>query len=95
MNTVSPDEVRRLAGLARINLTESEVARIAGDLDNILSHVASLEAATTDTVIAEPVGPGSFRDDAAEDRIGVDTAKAAFPHSDDAFLKVPRVFKEQ
>jgi aspartyl-tRNA(Asn)/glutamyl-tRNA(Gln) amidotransferase subunit C len=89
MSRVSEEEASRLAGLARIELAPGEAARLAGDLEKILEHVAAIEAA--DEAPRAPVTEGSFRDDEAGDRIGVDVARAAFPEAEQGFLKVPRV----
>lgn len=91
MPRVPEEEVVRLASLARIRLAEGEAASLAADLESILEHVASLEAADTSGVTDQTVGAGSFRDDTATDRIGAATARDAFPDTDGAFLKVPRV----
>ena len=45
--TVTPDDVRHIAALARLALTPAEVARFTTQLDAILGHVAELEAADT------------------------------------------------
>ena len=92
MPNVSPDEVSRLAGLARIELAEGESERLAADVSGILEHVASLEAAETAPVTHAAADRNVFRADEAETRIGAETAREAFPEQDGAFLKVPRVF---
>ena len=38
---ITPDEVRELALLARLRLSDEEVARMTGDLDAILDYVDS------------------------------------------------------
>ena len=43
MSSFSVDEVARLAGLARIRLTEGEIERMAGELDVIASAVAKVD----------------------------------------------------
>ena len=42
MSTISREEVARLAGLARIDLTDAEVTRLAGELDVIVQAVATV-----------------------------------------------------
>lgn len=39
---ITPDDVQKLATLARFNLTDDEVARLTGDLDAILGYVEQL-----------------------------------------------------
>lgn len=89
MSRVSEEEVSRLAGLARIELADGEAARLAGDLENILKHVATIEAASEAPRPA--VGAGSFREDEPGDRPGESSARGAFPDAENGFLKVPRV----
>lgn len=91
MPNVTPDEVIRLAGLARIELA-GEAERLAIDLDNILNHVTALEAAEPAAALHAAADHNVFRDDASEVRIGEKTAKESFPDTNGAFLKVPRVF---
>lgn len=91
MPSVSPDEVARLASLARIELTPTETERLAADLGNILEHVTKLEAAESAPVTHAAPERGVFRDDASQVRIGED-AHNAFPDVDGKFMKVPRVF---
>ncbi len=92
MPNVSPDEVTRLAALARIELAAGEPERLAHDLGNILEHVASLEAADAAEVTHAAAERNVFRADASEVRIGENEAKEAFPEKEDSFMKVPRVF---
>jgi aspartyl-tRNA(Asn)/glutamyl-tRNA(Gln) amidotransferase subunit C len=40
---ISPDEVRHIAGLARLQLSEEELPEVAATLDTILSHVGQLQ----------------------------------------------------
>ncbi len=91
MPDVSPEEVSRLAGLARIRLEAVETERLAADLGNILGHVSRLEAAKQAPATHAAPERGVFREDGESARIGED-AKRAFPESEDGFLKVPRVF---
>jgi aspartyl-tRNA(Asn)/glutamyl-tRNA(Gln) amidotransferase subunit C len=41
---ITPDEVRRIAHLARLALTDAEVARLTRDLAQIISFFAQLES---------------------------------------------------
>lgn len=44
---ISPEEVRHIAGLARLRLSEEELPEVAATLDAILSHVGQLQEVTT------------------------------------------------
>lgn len=91
MPNVSPDEVIRLAALARIEITPEEAAHLATDLGNILEHVTRLEGASPAPMSYIAPERNVFREDAADPHIGMN-AKDQFPDSDGAFLRVPRVF---
>ena len=47
MARITPEEVRYIAGLARLSLSEDEVRHMARDMDQILDYVATLEALDT------------------------------------------------
>jgi aspartyl-tRNA(Asn)/glutamyl-tRNA(Gln) amidotransferase subunit C len=50
--TVNPDDIRKLAGLARLHLTEEQCQDYTGQINRILDHVKTLE-----TVDIEGVQP--------------------------------------
>ena len=47
---ITLDSVRHLAGLARIELTEAELASLTRDLDSLLHSVAKVSAVATDDI---------------------------------------------
>ena len=47
---ITEDEVRRVAELANLALSEPEIARMAKDLDGILSHIDKLNELNTANV---------------------------------------------
>ena len=64
--TISADDVRHIARLARLELTDQEVARFQDELSKILEYVAQLEAVEAGPV-AEPPSPDQpLRDDVVE-----------------------------
>ena len=50
--SLSNDEVRKIARLARLRLSEEEVAEVAGKLGSILAMVGQLQATDTAGVVA-------------------------------------------
>lgn len=94
---ISKEEVKHLAALSRIELTEEEETRFQRDLDNILAHFDELKEVNTEGV--EPLAGGSmlanqFRDDGdATNRVDNAAARSAFPEHASGFLKVPPVFE--
>lgn len=59
MTPVDEDEVRRIAGLARLELEEDEVARLADELGRILDHVEELRELEPDRPREPERPPGS------------------------------------
>ena len=55
---LSIDDVRHVAALARLGLSEARLATMAGELDTILAHMAALAEVDTDGV-QEAIGVGA------------------------------------
>lgn len=49
---ITPDEVRHIARLARLNLTEEEVARFTRELSEIVDYIAQLNKLDTAGVVS-------------------------------------------
>ncbi len=96
---ISKEEVKHLASLARIELTEAEETKLQHDLAAMFDHFEELKEINTDTV--EPMAGGSvltnqFRNDEdATNRVANSAALKAFPESASGLLKVPPVFSSE
>ena len=101
---VTGDDVRRVAELANVELTEVESVRMQRDLNAILDYVAQLNELDTSAVapmaqVSEVLGTGSQDTTAAlrEDRVvpSLDRQRvmAAAPETDGVFFKVPKVIE--
>ncbi|MCM8768106.1 MAG: Asp-tRNA(Asn)/Glu-tRNA(Gln) amidotransferase subunit GatC [Candidatus Omnitrophica bacterium] len=91
---VTTEEVKYLANLARIALTEEEAIRLEKDLEQILEYVSQLEA--IDTTAVEPtyhVLPPTnvWREDKVVASLSPEETLANAPEKSDNFFKVPRV----
>jgi aspartyl-tRNA(Asn)/glutamyl-tRNA(Gln) amidotransferase subunit C len=91
---ITPEEVRELALLARLRLSDEEVARMTGDLDAILDYVDALRALDTDK--DEPMTHAvpfdcPLRADEVAPSLPVDEALANAPRRQDRFFQVPRI----
>lgn len=98
MSSFSVDEVARLAGLARIRLTEGEIERIAGELDVIASAVAKVsEVATPDVpATSHPIAlTNVMRADVVVPTLDRDEVLAAAPASEDGKFLVPQILGEE
>lgn len=91
---ISPKDVEYLARLARIQLSDEELRRFAGQLDEILSYVEKLKEARTEGIPpTSHVLPLSnvFREDKLQPSLPTDEALANAPSLEGPFFKVPRV----
>lgn len=98
MSTISRDEVARLAGLARIDLTDAELTRLAGELDVIVESVARVQEVATDDVPAtsHPIPlTNVFREDVAETPLTVEQALSGAPEAQEGRFAVPQILGEE
>lgn len=92
--SVDQATVRRVAHLARIAVTEDEVAHLQGELNAILAFVEQLgEVDTTDVEPMTSVIPLKLplRDDVVNDGFYPERVLANAPLSEDGFFAVPKV----
>lgn len=97
MSTISRDEVARVAGLARIDLTSAELDRLAGELDVIVQSVARVsEVATADVPATSHPLPmfNVFRADVPEPSLPVADVLAGAPASEEGRFMVPQILEE-
>ena len=97
MSTISREEVARLAGLARIDLSDSELTRLAGELDVIVQAVATVSAVATDDVPAtsHPLPlTNVMRPDVVTEPLSVVDAVAAAPLAEGNRFAVPQILEE-
>lgn len=93
-NTVDQAEVRRIGHLARLNLSDEEVATFAAQLSSILDYVAKLNELDVTTVeaTAHPLPIRNvFADDVPHKCLTPEQALANAPDKVDGFFKVPKV----
>ena len=91
--TVSPEDVRHIARLARLELTDEEVDRFRRELSTILAYVEKLEELEAGSA-AEPPGPDqTLREDALVEWTALAPLQEAAPDFDGGFFRVPRVIE--
>jgi aspartyl-tRNA(Asn)/glutamyl-tRNA(Gln) amidotransferase subunit C len=93
---VSPDQVRHIAKLARIAMSDEEIERLAPELNNILGWVEQLGEVNTDGV--EPLGTVidqklRLREDAVTDGNIREDVLANAPDAQHGFFAVPKVIE--
>ena len=93
---VSTDQVRHIAKLARIAMSDEEIERLAPELNNILGWVEQLGEVNTDGV--EPLTAVinqklRLRDDVVTDGNIRDEILANAPEAQHGFFAVPKVIE--
>jgi aspartyl-tRNA(Asn)/glutamyl-tRNA(Gln) amidotransferase subunit C len=95
---ITRDDVARLAGLARIDLTDAELDHLAPQLAVILESVAAVSS-----VAADDIPPSShalpmqnvMRADEVRGGLTPEEALAGAPESEQQRFKVPRILGEE
>lgn len=96
--SVSVEDVAKLAGLARIELKPEEHERMAGELQAILSAVATVSEVATDDVPAtsHPMPlTNVFRVDRVEPGLTPPEALSGAPAAESDRFRVPRILDEE
>ena len=97
MSEITPDLVRHLAGLARIQVTDEEVASFTAQLGLIVDSVATVKAAVEGDVPAtsHPIPMANvFREDIVEPSLTQAQALSGAPDSADGRFRVHAILDE-
>ena len=91
---IRPEEVREIATLSRLHLTDAEVTNLTQDLDSILGYVAQLSE--LDTTNVEPMTHAvpfdcPLRADEVRPSLPLEEALANAPRREANFFQVPRM----
>ena len=97
---ITEHEVRRVAELANLALTEEEIVSMTQDMDGILSHIDKLSE--LDTTNVEPMSQvlydadetATLRADIERRPLGNADALANAPVAGQGYFKVPRVIEK-
>lgn len=98
MSEITRDEVRHLAGLARIALTDDEVTSLAAELDAIVDAIATVREAVGPDVPAtsHPVPlTNVLRPDVVGDTLTTEQALAGAPSHDGSRFRVSAILGEE
>lgn len=88
---ISADEVRRIAGLARLALTEREVEQMTVELGAILEYVSRLAELELPPGVPEQNAAGDLSGDEAHAPLGTRAALSGAPLAERGHFAVPRV----
>ena len=97
---ITEQEVRRVAELANLALTEDEIVRMTRDMDGILTHIDKLsELDTTNVqpmsqVLYDAEETATLRSDIERKPLGNADALANAAVSGQGYFKVPRVIEK-
>ena len=91
---ITLDDVRHVAKLARLDLSEAQLARFTTQLESILEYVAKI--GQVDVTGVEPMAhaiplANVLRDDQVQPGLPLDKVLANAPQTDGPFFKVPKV----
>lgn len=94
---ISPDEVRHVARLARLHLSDEELERMRAQLDAILAYVDKLRELDVEGV--EPTSHAVplldvMRDDDVGPCLSQEAALANAPDRAGEFFRVPRIIED-
>ena len=93
---ITRDEVKRVALLARLELSADEENRLTEQLDSILQYMEKLGA--LDTANVEPLAhaveiANAFREDRVTNEPQAEALLANAPDREKSFLKVPKIIE--
>lgn len=96
---ITEEQVRYVADLAHLQLTDEELRRYTRELDQILAHMDKLNE--LDTTGVEPMAQvlydaeetATLRDDVEREPLGAEAALANAPLAGAGYFKVPRVIE--
>ena len=98
MSEITPEVVTHLAHLARIALTDDEIARLTGELATIVDSVAKVSEVATPDVVAtsHPIPLGTvMRADVPGQTLTADQALSGAPERDGDRFKVSAILGEE
>ena len=90
---MTTDEVKKLAHLARIELSEAEIQAFSKDLESILGYVDQISQADVSDIVPNYLETNIARVDADPNPSGMYAEKmlADAPDAQDGFYKVPKI----
>ncbi len=94
---IDEQQVRAVAKLSRLDLTDAEVGVFSRQLSAILEYIEKLNE--LDTTNVEPLAhclpiSNVFREDKAKESLGMEKTLANAPQRDGEFFKVPKILDD-
>ena len=96
-NAISTEEVRHVATLARLLMTEEDIEACRGELGAILGHIETINAVDTEGI--EPLAhsidmTNRLSKDDVEPSLDIEDVLANAPSIQDRYIAVPKVLNE-
>jgi aspartyl-tRNA(Asn)/glutamyl-tRNA(Gln) amidotransferase subunit C len=91
---INADQVRHVAKLARLAMSEGELQRLGGQLESILQYIAEIDKLDVANVPPMPHAlplHNVLREDVAGETLTLEQVLRNAPATDGAFFSVPRV----
>ena len=92
---ISKDDVKKLASLARIEVSEAELQSVAGEIDSILAYVGEIQNASSGLKDLETSYPkiNVFREDVVQNKTGenTETLLKSAPGREGNYIKVKKI----
>ncbi|HXH35345.1 MAG TPA: Asp-tRNA(Asn)/Glu-tRNA(Gln) amidotransferase subunit GatC [Plantibacter sp.] len=98
MSEITSEQVAHLANLARIALTQDEIAHLTTELDSIVDNIAKVQQVATPEVPAtsHPIPlENVYRDDVVGNTLTLEQALQNAPESADGRFKVSAILGEE
>jgi len=94
---IDESQVRKVAKLARLDLSEAEVKEFSLQLNSIIGYVERMNELNTECI--EPLAhclpiSNVFTEDIVKESLGTEKRLANAPQRDEAFFKVPKILEE-
>ena len=94
---IDQQQVRKVAKLSRLDLSDAEVEEFTVQLSAILGYVEKMNELDTENV--EPLAHclpvhNVFREDVVKESLGTDKALANAPQQDGEFFRVPKILDD-
>jgi aspartyl-tRNA(Asn)/glutamyl-tRNA(Gln) amidotransferase subunit C len=94
---ITEEQVKKVAKLARLELTGQEVKEFTAQLESILQYMEKMNQLDTEDV--EPLAhclpiTNCFREDVVKESLDVQKALANAPQKDGYFFKVPKILDD-
>jgi len=96
--SITKEDVRHIAKLARLKLNDKEIGYFAGQLSKIIDYIDQLKEVDVSNI--EPTNhalliQNVFRKDIVEPSLRQDDVLKNAPLKEEGFFKVPRIIEEQ